>query len=137
MLIPSSCYGPVLTKVSPRDGQFLSTRAHLPPAPNPGCYQQLSYCLVWCLWRNKEKNQKGICRLICFYEWDFAVHIMPFKNDTKLSYFLKEIEEMKEMVFYFVTIQHLKIVKAGSTSVHLLFYIKTSKIILQMISWYF
>lgn len=34
---------------------------------------------------------------------------------------------MKEIVFSFVTIWHLKILKAGSTYGHTLFYRKTSK----------
>lgn len=53
MLIPSSCYGPVLTKVSPRDGQFLCT-----PSPSSQPWLLSAVILPFCLVPLKKQREE-------------------------------------------------------------------------------
>lgn len=117
-----------------------NTRVHVHPFPQPPTLSLSAVIFPFSLVPLKKQREPKRYTQADLFLWMrfccFALYLLE-TNYTKPSHFLKEIKKMKEMVSYFVTIQYLKIVKAGSTYVYLLFYIKTSRIILRMISWYF
>lgn len=143
LFLPSACSD----KGKPQTWSSLATNTGMRtagalPAPTPVLPAVLFPFKVVPLkkWREPERNTQVnlflSMRFCCFLLYLLELNV-PAKQYYSFWKKKNQKNERNTLVFSFVTIWHLKIVKASSSYVHILLYIKTPKIILQIISGYF